>query len=375
MTTDLPPESDRIAEAPHPRETAALIGQDIAEQEFLHAYNAGRLHHGWLITGPKGVGKATLAWRIARFLLSQPADGGDGLFGAPEAPTSLDPVAGHPALARIQALSDPALFLLRTPWDADKKRFKQGITVDEVRKLKSFFQMSAADGGWRVVIVDAADDLNTNAANALLKFLEEPPARTTILLVSHQPSRLLPTIRSRCRALKCRPLAEQDLSAALSQAGYRVEADSALLGILADGSVGQAIRLAELGGPDAYRALMNLVGQSPRMDRQAAIALAEKMTGRNNPESFDLMVDLVDILLSRLSRAGIGAALTTSLLPEESDMVRRLCSGPHAARKWASLQQELGANARRAHAVNLDPAALILDTVLRINQAAAEIAA
>jgi DNA polymerase-3 subunit delta' len=375
MTTESPPESDRIADAPHPRETADLIGQDLAESGFLDAFNAGRLHHGWLLTGPKGVGKSTLAWRIARFLLTQPKNTDDGLFGAPPAPTSLAPTPDHPALARIMALSDPSLFLLRTPWDDDKKRFKQGITVDEVRKLKSFFQMSAADGGRRVVIVDAADDLNINAANALLKFLEEPPADTTILLISHQPSRLLPTIRSRCRELKCRPLSKDDLARATAQAGYQSDADRELLAVLAGGSVGQAIRLAELGGPTAYATLLELVGQAPRMDRQAAIALAEKMAGRNNVETFELMIDLVDILLSRVSRAGLGALRDTTLLAAERPVVARLCTSPFDARKWASLQQELGTKARRGRAVNLDPAALILDTVLRINQAAAEIAA
>jgi len=374
VSSEALPEADRIADAPHPRETQNLFGQETAERSFLDVFNADRLHHGWLITGPKGVGKATLAWRIARFLLTQPVSDGGGLFGEPDAPDTLDTSHDHPINARIAALSEPSLFLLRTAWDIEKKRFKQGITVDEVRKLKGFFQMSSADGGRRVVIVDAADDMNVNAANALLKFLEEPPALTTILMVAHQPSRLLPTIRSRCRELKCAPLNDTALADALVQAGYSPGDDSALLNMLAAGSVGQAIRLAELGGPAAYRTLLDLVGQAPRMDRATAIQLSEKMAGRNNSETFDLFIDLVDILLARLARAGLGPS-DRPLHALEAPVATRLSTGPFAARRLAGLQQELGAKARRGRAVNLDPAALILDMVLSINKAAAELAA
>jgi len=198
MSETAPLEADRAPGAPHPRETAVLIGQEAAEREFLEARGAGRLHHAWLISGPRGVGKATLAWRIARFLLTTPVTA-DGRPDASAPPASLDSDWNAPVARRVLALSEPRLFLLRRPWDAKAERLRQEITVDEVRKLRSFFGLSVADGGRRVVIVDAADEMNVNAANALLKLLEEPPANTVILLVSHQPSRLLPTIRSRCR--------------------------------------------------------------------------------------------------------------------------------------------------------------------------------
>ena len=167
-------------------------------------YTSDRLHHGWLLTGPQGVGKATLAWRIARFLLATPP-AEDGLFGSPPPPQTLDIDPEHPVSHRIQALAEPGLAPITRSYD-DKGKLRSQIVVDDIRKLNRFFGLSATDGGRRVVIVDAADDMNVSAANALLKMLEEPPARTTILLISHQPSRLLPTIRSRCRTLRLGPL-------------------------------------------------------------------------------------------------------------------------------------------------------------------------
>jgi DNA polymerase-3 subunit delta' len=244
MTDESLPEPDRIEGAPHPRDAAQIVGQHAAEAAFLDAFANGRLHHGWLLTGPRGVGKATLAWRIARFLLTHEPDTGGGLFGdAPPAPQSLDVSHDHPVVRRMHSGAEPRLFLLRRAWDEEKKRLKTVITVDEVRRLKSFFQLSAADGGHRVAIVDAADELNTAAANALLKLLEEPPPGVTLLLISHQPSGLLPTIRSRCRELRLTTLSSVDLSIALQQAG--VEADNAAaLAALSGGSAGEAIRLA-----------------------------------------------------------------------------------------------------------------------------------
>ena len=182
------PEADRIDGAPHPRETERLFGQDDAQRDFLEAFNSNRLHHAWLITGPRGVGKATLAWRIARFLLATPVEQGRGLFGdAPPAYETLDVSPDHPMAHRIQAKSEPGLFAITRSVNEKTGKLRDMIVVDDIRGLTHFLTLSAAEGGRRVVIVDAADDMNTNAANALLKMLEEPPALTTMLLISHQP--------------------------------------------------------------------------------------------------------------------------------------------------------------------------------------------
>ncbi len=370
MSDDALPEPDRIEGARHPRETQRLIGQDAAEAAFLDTYSSGRMHHAWLMTGPLGVGKATLAWRIARFLLATPEEEESGLFGdAPPAPETLDIPADHPIARRLLAGSEGRLFVLRRAWDDDKKRLKTVITVDEVRKMRNFLHMSAADGGRRVVIVDPADEMNIAAANALLKMLEEPPHGVVFLLVSHQPSALLPTIRSRCRELRLTTLNPSDLTEAVRAAGVDHD-DSAALAALAAGSVGEAIRLTNLGGLETYAGLVTLFSSLPRLDRTAALRLADSVAQRGAAEKFDLMLTLFDLFLARLARAGTLGTTRDEAAPGEADLFARLAPSPAAARVWAGLHQSLGARARHARAVNLDPAALVLDMVLKIDETA-----
>jgi len=372
MSEDLP-EPDRIEGAPHPRDTLRLFGQGAAESAFLSAFNGGRMHHAWMLTGPRGVGKATLAWRIARFLLATPDDG-SGLFGAAPAPATLDVSVDHPVARRIHAGSEPRLFHLRRAWDEKEKRLKTVISVDEVRKLKNFFALSAADGGRRVVIVDSADELNANAANALLKVLEEPPAGAVLLLVCHRPSDLLPTIRSRCRTLQLSTLEAQDIAAAMTAAGSE-PLDPAALTALAGGSVGEAIRLSNLDGVTVYGDLVSLFSGIPRFDRPAARALAESAAGRTAEARFDLMLGLFDLFLARLARTGLTGAPQPEAASGESALLARLSPHDRAARAWADLHQSLGARARHGRDVNLDPALLILDMVLKVDETAQRISA
>ena len=363
---EIPPEPDRAGTAPHPRHTLHLFGQAAAEEAFLDAFSSDRLHHGWLLTGPRGIGKATFAWKAARFLLSQPAPGADdGLFGAPPAPSSLDTDPEHPVARRLAALSDPALFLLRRPWNDKTKKLSAEITVDTVRGLHSFLHMSASDGGRRVVIVDAADELNTSAANALLKVLEEPPANTTLFLVSHQPARLLPTIRSRCRSLPLNPLTDTDMQAALTQAAPEATLDPGLAA-LAQGSVGTALRMAEGGGLETYTALLSLwSGRS--FDRARAIACAEACVGAAQTDTYALTTELIALFLARTARAGLEGPPAAPVSSEEAAVLTRLAPHDVAARGWASLASTLQGRIAHARAVNLDPAAVILDTLHAID--------
>ena len=376
MSADaIPAEADRVEGAPHPRETLALVGQAQAEDAFLEAYNAHRLHHAWLITGPRGVGKATLAWRVARFLLAEPASDG-GMFGdTPANAISLDVPADHPVTHRVAALSEPRLYLVRRSWDEKSNRLKQEIGVDEIRKLKSFFNLSATDGGRRVVIVDSADEMTVSAANALLKLLEEPPADVTILLISHQPSRLLPTIRSRCRELRCAVLGPDDMARAMTEAGAEAGPTAAALSELSGGSVGEAVRLTNLDGMQAYAEIIGLFTTLPRLDRPKALRLAESAVGRPNEPRFDLILRLMDLFLARTARTGVTGPPIVEAAPGEAGLMRRLAPSPDAGRQWAELQQTLGARARHGKAVNLDPAALILDMVFKIDELAAKLAA
>lgn len=379
------PEPDRIEGAPHPRDTFEVFGQAEAERKFLEVFNAGRLHHGWLLTGPRGVGKASLAWSIARFLLATPdAEEGPGLFGdAPEKPVTLRIDPEHPVARRIAARSEPGLKLIRRGGSGSTEnerhknfldgKFSQEIRVSEIRQLTSFLSLSATEGGRRVVIVDAADEMNTAAANALLKMLEEPPARTILLLIAHQPSRLLPTIRSRCRELRLGPLAAEDLARALAQAGIAAEPEQeAALAALSGGSVGEAVRLINLGGLAIYSELVRLLADLPQIDRSRALALADAAAGRGAETRLDLMIGLIETFLARMARSGaLGVAPSPEAANGEAKLFARLAPSAWHARRWAALEEELGQRMRHGRAVNLDASALILDTLFKIRERAA----
>lgn len=371
MSAEEIPEPDRAEGLPHPRETQHLLGQTTAEETFLASFNSGKLPHAWLIQGPRGVGKATLAWRIAKFLLTRPQDAGDALFGAPEPPQTLDADPDHPAVRRAMALGEPRLFLLRRAWNAKDKRLTTAIGVDEVRKLKNFFTLSAADGGWRVAIVDSADEMTPSAANALLKILEEPPEKAVLLLVAHQPADLLPTIRSRCRALRCRPLGPADQAAALEAAGLPLGSETTAISELSGGSVGAAARLIEGDGVALYRTVLGCIAAAPGMDRPTIRQIAEACSGATNAARYDLTRELIQIALSRLARHGaLRPSVWTEAAPEEARHFARLAATPQMARRWADLAADLAARTGHAKAVNIDPAAVILDLMLAIDRTA-----
>ena len=364
------PEPDRIEDAPHPRDTVQLFGHASAETAFLEAFQTGRLHHAWLISGPRGVGKATLAWRIATFLLATPDIDDDDMFGAPPPPETLAVASDHPVARLVRSGGHPGLKRVTRSANEKGDRLRDKIVVEDIRKLSGFFQLSATDGGRRVVIIDTADALNINAANALLKMLEEPPERATLLLLAHQPSRLLPTIRSRCRTLRLGTLPPDEMAQALAQAGLPAEANTPALAELAAGSVGDAIRLVRLDGLKIYADLVALLGTLPRLDRPRALALAEAAAQRGADEKRDLLFFLLDVALARIARVGaLGAALPEAA-PGEAEIFARLAPHPGSARAWADVAQRTSARAQHGRAVNLDPAALVLDTLFKLQDTA-----
>jgi DNA polymerase-3 subunit delta' len=357
-------EPDRVEGAPHPREAARLFGQAQAEAQLLAGLASGRLHHGWLLAGPRGVGKATLAWRFARAALAHHPGG--GLF-APPRPTSLDIPPDHPVARRLAAGAEPGLLAIRRATDEKTGRLRAQITVDEVRRLRDFFGLSATDGGRRVVIVDAADEMNTAAANAILKLLEEPPAGALLLLIAHRPAALLPTIRSRCRLLRLAPLGPADLAAALEQALGEAPANPAALAELAGGSAGEAVRMIAGEGLALYARLVGLLAGLPRLDRPALHALADEVAGRGAEARFDLTLRLMELALGRLARAAATGRPLPEAAPGEAALAARLGL---PAGVWARLAAEVPARARMGRAVNLDPAALVVDMALTIEKAA-----
>lgn len=366
MSEDEIPEADCAENAPHPRQTEKLFGQGAAEREFLTALADGRRHHAWLLTGPRGIGKATMAWRMARFLRTE-SEGDAGLFGEPAPAETLDVSQDNAVIRQMAALADPGTLLIRRGWDADRKRLKTQITVDEVRKLNAFFGMSLPDGGARVVIIDSVDEMNASAANALLKVLEEPPSGAVLILVSHQPARLLPTIRSRCRVLRLAPLSPDDLAEAVRATGAEIE-DGPAIAELAGGSPGDALRLIHLDGVSLYAEMVALFGEVPRLDRSKARHFIDKLIARGAEEKRALALVLLDYLLIRVARFAAGHPPISEAVNGEHAMMKQL-AGLASAQDWAVLQQELSARLGHGFAVNVDPASLLLDAFLQINAA------
>ena len=298
---DAQPEADRLGAFPHPRETARLFGQEAAEQALLRAFADGRMHHAWLLCGRAGIGKATLAYRFAKHALAQPRE---------RRPGTLDVDHATSAARQVTALSHPGLLLLRRPFDAKAKRFSSAIPVDDVRRLRTFLGLTAGEGSWRIVIVDTANDLNPSAANALLKSLEEPPSQTIFLLISSEPSGLLPTIRSRCRRLTLAPLGTADLRNATELALQSADAKRpnasqwALIEELAEGSARRALQFAGEGGLASHSALAGAMAKLPAVDWPAAHALADAMAGSANEQQFEMLCDLLLELTGRMAHAG-----------------------------------------------------------------------
>lgn len=278
----------------------ALIGHQAQVAAFKAAFAQGRPHHGWLLTGPPGLGKALFATEAAIWLLAGQPDG-PGFSAAAESPAaSLVAAGSHPDMRRLERVED------------DKGKLRSVIRVDEVRALLPLFRQTPSLAAWRVVIVDAADDMNPNAANALLKSLEEPPPRTLFLLISHMPGRLLPTIRSRCRTLRFTALDDADVAAVLAGAGVEGAAQPALLA-LAQGCPGRALALAnaDLAGMNAELQALRGLAQGPAT--AAALALSRSMGGKAGAERYTALLASVPALLASIARQSQRAARARAL--------------------------------------------------------------
>ena len=278
-----------------PRETTALFGHGEAERALLDAYKSGRIAHSWLIGGPPGIGKATLAYRLARFVLAHP----DPQTSEVQNAVSLAVDPEHPTARRISAQAQGDLLVLERSINEQTGKLYTVIRVDDVRRTVSFFGSTAGEGGWRIAIVDAVDDLQREGANALLKILEEPPKRSLLLLVSHAPGRELPTIRSRCRRLLLRPLATSDVVSALTESMGR---DADLPDVrqaaeAAEGSVGRAFGLLDGPALALRQRVLDLFAQLPDPDPRALHALGEAIGG-SDPRTLDTFMDMVNGWLS-----------------------------------------------------------------------------
>lgn len=345
-------EPDRLPNAPHPRETLALIGHERQEQAFLAALRSGRLHHAWLLGGPEGIGKASFAYRVARFLLAE----GDPMRRA-SAAGDLSMPADDGATRKIMALSHPDLHLLRRIPKPDGKSFTSNIPVDLVRRVLERFGSSAGEGGWRVCMVDSSEELDRSAGNALLKLLEEPPARTLFLIVAHAPGRILPTIRSRCRLLGFEPLSEGDVAEAgriaLERMGLPCDG-SALqrAAALSEGSVKRALSYvdpATLALVEAVRARLDAL---PGVDLPALLALGEDVAGKAGEAEFAVMIETIQGWLSAHLHAHAAA-------------------GPARLAPLAEVWERLARSAREVETYNLDRRPLVMSLFHDLSEAVA----
>ena len=291
MTSDDSDERD----AKLPRETTALFGHNEAERALLEAYKSGRIPHAWLIGGPPGIGKATLAFRLARFVMAHP----DPRAAETQKTDSLAIDPENPVARRIAAQAQGDLLVLERSINEQTGKLYTVIRVDDVRRTASFFGSTAGEGGWRIAIVDAVDDLQREGANALLKVLEEPPKRSLLLLISHAPGRELPTIRSRCRRLLLRPLEPEVVGRALAAATGRnpSEADVRRAAEASEGSVGRALGLLDASALALRQRVLELFAQLPNPDPRALHALGEAIGG-SDPRPLEAFMDLVNGWLS-----------------------------------------------------------------------------
>ena len=383
MTESVVP-PDEVPGLLHPRVTTTLFGHEPEEQAFLESWRSGRLHHAWLIHGPRGVGKATLAYRIARFLFAHSGS---------EAET-LDVPRDHPASKRILGNSESRLHVLRrslteTARKTGKTRYHTVIRVDEVRALRVFFQRTPIAGGWRTAIVDTADEMNESAFNAFLKILEEPPGKALLLLLSHSPWVLPPTIRSRCRRLRLNPLRGNAFSHAVRSAveaarlaeaaqksGERAGFSAVqpiqgsairLLERESDGSPGEALRIHALGGSALQREITDLLADLPKLDRRRLVAFAGQLSGEERRDWRKLSIDMLERAMVDLARSSAGADGSVSELARR---LSHLAANSAQARVWAETASGLRTAIESAGAVHIDPSTTFLAALSSIETAA-----
>ena len=327
-------EPDRIEGQPHPRESYDLFGQDEALARAMRAIRSARMPQGWLLAGEAGIGKATLAYRIARYLLRYGATAG----GPPDLSVGPEELVSR----QIEAQAHPGLLVLKRPWDEKNKRRKTVITVDEIRRLGEFFGLKSASGGWRIALIDSADEMNEQAANALLKNLEEPPPNSLLILISHAPGRLLPTIRSRVQRLELKPVGEEIIEQVLEMRAHEVDLRTrSALARVAEGSIGLALHLSGDDGAELAQQAEDLISAGDVPDWRAVLKLAERI-GRRNDD---------------LHRFGefLNRAVTRR--------VRAIAGEGRGSERSIELAEQMRALFWRAAEVNLDPRQTVVTAV------------
>ena len=363
--------SDKIAGAPHPMLANEIIGHSSQKLSFLSSFASNRLHQCWLLAGDMGIGKASFAWLIAKFLLTtkyQPADLKIDLNES-NINSILEPQSGS-TLNRIISGSEQRVYVVRRGYNEKRKAFFKNISIEDVRKLQSYCSLSIADGGKRIIIIDTADDLNKSSSNALLKLLEEPPKNTIFLLISHQPNLLLPTIKSRCQKLSFSNLDQTDLGAVLTAIGCKIEpSDEVSLSILSKGSAGAACRLINSNCINLYRDILNIASSLPNLNTNKILQLSQNYFAKAKPSEFEIFIEMMQHFFSRLCKTGVmQKPVLPSVTDNEAKIMKGLCPNLKSARLWSDVANISLAKLNKGYLLNIDIESLILDAFIYLEE-------
>ena len=334
----------------HCRENPHLIGHDEAQKIFLEAIEGDRISGSWLISGPKGIGKATLAYRLARYIFANDSSTNNGLLSDAGVSKNLDIGGDHQIFKRMAQGSLGDLMVV----EVDEEAGKREISVESVRKIGTFLSQTASETCWRIVIVDSADDLNRNAANALLKMLEEPPKNTIMLLVSHSPGRLLPTIRSRCRSVTLRPLADEQMHQVLRLMDNQFDIDEAEFATyVADGSPGFASELYIKNGFDLYRHCIEILSFVPDIDVVAVQKLGENLALKNSQSDWRIVISLLEWFLAKIVNSYVSGDSIPEFIAGEGDVRNKLLD-IYSVDQLIELWEKVGRIVAQSDGLNMD---------------------
>jgi len=315
------PEADRADGCAHPREVYSLIGHSKAEAQFAKQFSDNKLHHAWLIDGPSGIGKATLAYRMIRTVLG----------GKPDTPGTLDVPNYDPIAQRVQSMGHGDFLLIRRPYNDKTKKLRAEIPIAETRKISKFFARKPSEGGWRVCLIDSIDEMNRNATNAVLKTLEEPPEKALLILLSKAPGRLLPTIRSRCLDLSLRAVPENGLRQWLVGQSDADEADVAAAVQLANGAPGKALSLIQ-NADSVLKPLSRFMESFPKDNQRLFHAISDDLSSVKADRSLNLFWDAMDETLRAQSIYAATGEWSGAYSPIALDK---------STEEWISLKSEL----------------------------------
>ena len=363
--------SDKIAGAPHPMLANEIIGHSSQKLSFLSSFASNRLHQCWLLAGDMGIGKASFAWLIAKFLLTtkyQPADLKIDLNES-NINSILEPQSGN-TLNRIISGSEQRVYIVRRGYNEKRKTFFKNISIEDVRKLQSYCSLSIADGGKRIIIIDTADDLNKSSSNALLKLLEEPPKNTIFLLISHQPNLLVPTLKSRCQKLSFSNLDQTDLGAVLTAIGCRIESsDEVSLSILSKGSAGAACRLINSNCINLYSDILNISSSLPNLNTNKILQLSQNYFAKAKPGEFEIFLEMMQHFFSRLCKTGaMQKPVLPSVTENEAKIMKNLCPNLKSAHLWSEAANITLAKLNKGYLLNIDIESLILDAFIYLEK-------